>query len=88
LALGYGNNQRSRKKRKNVNCRRHSDFYWVKVIIKRWSEVKGRNSLNEEIEDDRSVRKKDHGQLSKRKKPSFDALEHQREGRKDKLAKP
>jgi hypothetical protein len=32
--------------------------------------------LIEEIEDDRSARKKDHGQLSKWKKPSSDALEH------------
>jgi hypothetical protein len=32
--------------------------------------------LDEEIKDDRSARKKDHGQLSKRKKPSLDALEH------------
>jgi hypothetical protein len=32
--------------------------------------------LDEEIRDDRSVRKKDHGQLSKQRKPSLDALEH------------
>jgi hypothetical protein len=32
--------------------------------------------LDEEIENDRSTRKKDHGQLSKRKKPPLDALEH------------
>jgi hypothetical protein len=32
--------------------------------------------LDEEIEDDRSTRKKDHGQLNKRKNPSLDALEH------------
>jgi hypothetical protein len=32
--------------------------------------------LDEEIEDDRSTRKKDRGQLSKRKKPPLDALEH------------
>jgi hypothetical protein len=32
--------------------------------------------LDEEIEDDRSVRKKDHGKLSKRKKPPLDSLEH------------
>jgi hypothetical protein len=40
------------------------------------SGVRERKSLNEEIEDDRSTRKMDHGQLSKRKKPSLDALEH------------
>jgi hypothetical protein len=34
------------------------------------------NSLDEEMRDDRSARKKDHGQLSKKTKPSLDALEH------------
>jgi hypothetical protein len=33
-------------------------------------------SFDEEIEDDTSVRKKDHGQLTKQKNPSLDALEH------------
>jgi hypothetical protein len=32
--------------------------------------------LNEKIEDDRSTRKIDHGQLSKWKKTSMSALEH------------
>jgi G:T/U-mismatch repair DNA glycosylase len=32
--------------------------------------------LDEEIEDDRSARKMDHGKLNKRKKPLLDALEH------------
>jgi hypothetical protein len=32
--------------------------------------------LNEEIEDNRSTRKKDHGKLNKWEKPSLDALEH------------
>jgi hypothetical protein len=32
--------------------------------------------LDEKIEDDRSTRKMDHGQLSKRKNPPTDALEH------------
>jgi hypothetical protein len=32
--------------------------------------------LDEEIEDDISTRKKDHGQLNKRKNPPLDALEH------------
>jgi hypothetical protein len=32
--------------------------------------------LDEEIEDDRSARKKDRGNLSKRKNPPLDALEH------------
>jgi hypothetical protein len=32
--------------------------------------------LDEEIEDDRSTRRKDHGKLNKRKNPPLDALEH------------
>jgi hypothetical protein len=32
--------------------------------------------LDEEIEDERSTRKKDHGKLSKWKNPLLDALEH------------
>jgi hypothetical protein len=32
--------------------------------------------LDEEIKDDRSERKKDHGQISKRKNPPLDDLEH------------
>jgi hypothetical protein len=32
--------------------------------------------LDEEIEDDRSTRKMDHGQCNKRKNPWLDALEH------------
>jgi len=43
---------------------------------KRLSEVRESKPLNKEIEDDRSTRKMDHGQLSKRKKMSTSALEH------------
>jgi hypothetical protein len=46
--------------------------------------------LDEEIEDDRSARNTDHGQLSKRKKPPLDALEHyvrRKERRADKAFK-
>jgi hypothetical protein len=32
--------------------------------------------LDEEIEDDRSTRKMDRGQLNKQRKPPLDALEH------------
>ena len=32
--------------------------------------------MNEEIEDNRSTRKKDHGKLNKREKTPLDALEH------------
>jgi hypothetical protein len=32
--------------------------------------------LDEEIEDERSARKKDRGQLNKRRKPPLDALKH------------
>jgi dsDNA-specific endonuclease/ATPase MutS2 len=43
--------------------------------------------MDEEIEDDISTRKKDRGQVSKRKSPSLDALDHharkkERQGRK------
>jgi hypothetical protein len=54
---------------------RHSDYYWVEVrkIAEKMEQIK---PLDEEIEDDRSSRKKDRGQLSKWKNPSLDALEH------------
>jgi hypothetical protein len=48
---------------------------WLKKQ-KRWSEVRERKSLDEEIEEDRSARKVDRGQLSKRKNPPIDALEN------------
>jgi hypothetical protein len=57
----------------------------VRKEKKRWSEVRERKSLDEEIEDDRSARKKDRGQLSKRKNPPLDALEH-RARRKERQA--
>jgi hypothetical protein len=41
--------------------------------------------LDKKIEDDRSARKMDHGQLNKRKKPLLDALEH-RTRRKERQA--
>jgi hypothetical protein len=41
--------------------------------------------LDKEIEDDRSTRMMDHGQLNKQKNPSLDALEH-RERRKERQA--
>jgi hypothetical protein len=44
-----------------------------------------RKSLDEEIEDDRSTRKMDRGQLSKWKNPPLDALEH-RARRKERQA--
>jgi hypothetical protein len=43
---------------------------------KRRSEVRERKSLDEEIKDDRLARKRDRGQLSKKKNPTMDALEH------------
>jgi hypothetical protein len=39
-------------------------------------EVRENESLDENIEEDKSARKMDHGQLSKRKNPPFDSLEH------------
>jgi hypothetical protein len=41
--------------------------------------------LDEEIEDDRSARKKNHGQLSKQKNPPVDSLENLA-GRKERQA--
>jgi hypothetical protein len=43
---------------------------------KRRSEVRENESLNEKIEEDRSARKMDRGQLNKQKNPPMDALEH------------
>jgi hypothetical protein len=43
---------------------------------KRWSELRESKSLDEEIEDDRSTRKTDCGQLSKWKKTPVNSLEH------------
>jgi hypothetical protein len=40
------------------------------------SEVRESKSLDREIEEDRSVRKMDRGQLSKQKKPQMDVLDH------------
>jgi hypothetical protein len=48
---------------------------WLKKQ-KRWNEVRESKLLDEEIEEDRSTRKVDRGQLSKRKNPSVDALEN------------
>jgi hypothetical protein len=43
---------------------------------KRRSKVRENESLNEKIEEDRSSRNMDRGQINKRKKPPTDALEH------------
>jgi hypothetical protein len=45
-------------------------------VSKRVEKMERRKPLDEEIKDDRSARNKDHGQLSKWKNPSLDALEH------------
>jgi hypothetical protein len=43
---------------------------------------KRKQVIDEEIEDDRSTRKTDCGQLNKRKNPPLDALEHcEKEGK-------
>jgi hypothetical protein len=42
--------------------------------------------LDEDIEDDKSTRKRDQGKISKWKKPPLGSLEG--EGRKDRMAKP
>jgi hypothetical protein len=43
---------------------------------KRRSEVWENESLDEKIEENRSTRNMDRGQLNKRKNPPMDALEH------------
>jgi hypothetical protein len=43
---------------------------------KRRSEVRENESLDEKIEENRSTRKMDRGQLNKWKNPPMDALEH------------
>jgi hypothetical protein len=52
---------------------------------KRRSEVRENESLDEKIEENRSARKMDRGQLSKWKNPLVDALEHFA-GRKERQA--
>jgi hypothetical protein len=88
LALGYGRKRRLRHKRKNANCA--EDTMNVtrskqEKEQKRWSKVKGRNLLDEDIEDGRSARKTDHGKLNKWKNPLLDAMEHHA-GRKERQA--
>jgi hypothetical protein len=41
-----------------------------------WSEVRESKLLDEEIEEEKSTRKIDHGQLNKQKNPSVYSLEH------------
>jgi hypothetical protein len=48
---------------------------WLKNQ-KRRSEARENKPLDKKIEENRSTRKIDHGQLSKRKNPPIDALEH------------
>jgi hypothetical protein len=45
-------------------------------VSKRAEKMERSKPLDEEIEDDRSARKKDRGQLNKWKNPPLDALEH------------
>jgi hypothetical protein len=58
---------------------RHSDCHWVEVSKRAENPERSMEKskpLDEEIEDDRSTRKMDRGQLSKQRKPPLDALEH------------
>jgi hypothetical protein len=50
--------------------------------------VQENEPLDEKIKKNISVRKMDHGQTRKRKKPPIDAWSTSRERRKDRLAKP
>jgi hypothetical protein len=82
LALGYGLRNKAKKKekkRRSTNCMEDT----LTEIESKWSkkqkirrEVRENESLDEDIKDDRSSRKMDHGQLSKWKKMSTSALEH------------
>jgi hypothetical protein len=58
---------------------------WLKNK-KRWSEVREINLLDKDIEEYRSTRKVDHGQLNKRKNPPVDDLDNLA-GRKERQAR-
>jgi hypothetical protein len=79
LALGYGRLRRLRKEARSENCTENTltevGSKWKKEK-KRWSKVRERKLLDGEIEEDRSTRKMDHGQLSKRKNLLMDALDN------------
>jgi hypothetical protein len=94
LALGYGLRKKLKKKeekRRSTNCTEgtltENGSKWSKKQ-KRRSEVRENESLNEKIEEDRSTKKMDHGQLSKRKNPPTMLWSTSWERRKDRLAKP
>jgi hypothetical protein len=63
--------------------RGHNDCYWVEV--RKREENMERSKRDEENKDERPTRKKDRGQLSKRKNSPLDALEH-RARRKERQA--
>jgi hypothetical protein len=80
-----------KEERRSTNCAEgtltENGSKWSKKR-KRRSEVRESELLNEKIKEDRSARKMDRGQLSKRKKPSTDAWNTSRERRKDRSTKP
>ena len=53
-----------------------------------WIEVREIKTLDEEIEDEISIRTMDHGQLSKQKNPSLDALEHRARRKERQVGEP
>jgi hypothetical protein len=80
-----------KEKRRSTNCAEstltENGLNWSKKQ-KRRSEVGESDLLNEKIKEDRSERKMDRGQLTKRKNPSTYAWSTLWERRKDRLVKP
>jgi len=71
--------KKKEKKRRSANCVEGTlteiGSKWLKKQ-KRRSEARENKSLDEKIEENRLAKKIDRGQLSKRKNPPIDALEH------------
>jgi hypothetical protein len=57
-------------------CGKHLDGYWLEVVKEKEKERRESESLNEKTKEERSIRKRDHGQLNKQKNPPIDTLEH------------
>jgi hypothetical protein len=81
LALGYEVRNKVRKKERKRRSANYAEGTLTEIGSK-WpkkkkrSEVQENKSLDEKIEENRSARKMDCGQLIKRKKPPMDALKH------------
>jgi hypothetical protein len=84
-----GKKVKVQRERQSMNCAEGT----VTDIGSKWSKkhkrrrkVRENESLNDKIEEDRLARNMDRGQLSKRKNPPMDALEHYA-GKKEKALK-